>query len=69
MKVYYTYANAAIILHLQIETQIHQRKKREEIESWKLPLHRLLSYTQPFRVEVTSQLPGMVGFLYTSMLT
>ena len=66
---YYTYVNAAIVLHLQIEAKIHQRKKREEIESWKLPLHRLLSYTQPFRVEVTSQLPGMVGFLYTSMLT
>ena len=66
MKVYCTYAYAAIVLHLQIETQIHQRKKREEIESWKLPLHTLLSYTQPFGVEVTPQLPGMVGFLFTS---
>ena len=64
---YYTYANAAIILHLQIETQIHQRKKREEIEAFKLPLHTLLSYTQPCGAEVTPQLPGMVGFLFTSI--
>ena len=64
---YYTYVNAAIVLHLQIETKVHQRKKREEIESFKLPLHTLLSYTQPCGAEVTPQLPGMVGFLFTSI--
>ena len=62
---HYTYVYAAIVL-LQIETKVHQRKKREEIESWKLPWYTFLSYTQPFRVEVTPQLPGMVGFLFTS---
>ena len=42
-------------------------KKREEIESWRLPLHTLLSFTQPSGEEVTPQLPGMVGFLFTSI--